>query len=435
MRPITFLVFAAAAFGLGSTFLAGVIPIPSAILASGVVCGFGLLAFTFGKSKGTTFGLLGAVVPVALVLGAVNVLVSERSLFSTAKILGWIAVVVIARDLARHSTAAEYERVRRWVPWMLGGVGWLLLLQGVDDPDVMLGRRHMAATYLGLAMTAGLFSPRLLWRAFWVVVGVAGIYFSASRGAMLSLPMALVGYGIYLVLSKQAKDAAAMLALAGAICVVFLVPSLRDSFFDQKKRSYSSGYESLEAGLEGRIFLTEEAWNIAVANPLGTGAGRTYGITVGQKQLGAHNGYLDTLAQLGFPTTLLLFGWYALLVLRVARNPGFPLRAKGMFMTFVAVLHVRALGESYSVFDSASFYVLLLWYMTWYGAYEARQIQPVPAGRAPRFTGQVGRAPAAGMVRSSGPVPGAVRTPLRRWNPAVGGASRGPMRRPGRQLQ
>ncbi|MCP5519059.1 MAG: O-antigen ligase family protein [Verrucomicrobiales bacterium] len=406
-RPVTFFGFATLVYAFSSSFLYRIVPwLPGSIWASTVVYSVGLVLFTFGKSRGTTFGLLGALVPITVVLGALNVLLSTRPVLSLAKILGWIAVVVLARDLARHSSPLDYRRVQRFMPFMLASVGGFMLLQGAEDADLLFAMRHMASTYLGLAMVAGLFSPRLIWKCVWIVVGVVGVYFSASRGAFLALPAAVAGYAVYLMLKKQVKDAVALLVLTGLVGTVFLTPSLRDAFFAKKTRRYDTGYASLVGGAEQRLFLTEEAWKQALANPLGTGAGRTYTIVYGGMRLGAHNGYLDTLAQLGFPSTILLFAWYATLVLKVLRNRGFPVRDKALFMTYLVVLHVRALGESYSVFDAASFFVLLLWYMTFYGAYDARGAvtrQVVSSARSRLGSAQRFRVrPAMPLVRGGG---------------------------------
>jgi len=404
--PLPFLAFAVCVFAAGMTYGTTRFGASGPMAASAVVLVGGFLVYSVLHSKLASLQRFMPFFLVAVPALALNLAVSEDYLQSLPKWGAWLAALLVTYDLARATPSWNFERVLSAAPFLfMIGAASLVVFGAAVAEEELGGRLHMAATYFSCAFALGIYTKRTAWKVLWIGISLVGIYVSGTRGAILTLPVALLVYTGYLFFSRRVKDAFGVGLLVVVACVFVLNENLREAFFGKKQKMYASGEVSALVALEQRQFLAQEGLAIAKERPLGTGAGRTYSIMIDGRQLGAHNGYVDTLVQLGYPTTIALFAGFAWLCWRFVKNPALSRRAKAAFLTIVAVLAARAGSESYSIFATANFHIFFVWYLAFYGAFVAgaRQARParVLAGRQP-VAGRPDRPPAwQGPARGS----------------------------------
>jgi putative inorganic carbon (hco3(-)) transporter len=299
-----------------------------ALLAGWALNGFG--SWRFGDARRIVAALLIYVLLFAIsTVQALSVPVATGALTELSKIiLPFLAGVTLLKT----------ERQARTLLWIIVGaqayVGFDLnmsYLQGRNEAYA-IGYGGMDNNSLGISLVAviGAAAGLLLSASGWrerlaaapaVLVLLHTILLTFSRGAMLGLVAA--GVTAFLVMPKRPRYLAAIVVVM-LITLRFTGPELAARF-----ESAFADSEDRDGSAQSRFDLWRDCFTVAVGQPfLGIGPknwpliAANYGWPPGKE---AHSVWMQTLAEVGFPATLALIGFYALTCRKLwlmTRKPG-----------------------------------------------------------------------------------------------------------------
>lgn len=238
------------------------------------------------------------------VFGGISVFVSPSVYMSLGYWMLTLIGFYVAINFSLRLDAIEYTRALRiyvllMLP-MLIGLAWHEYAPGLRLGEVngLLNPNALSLVTVSVAVVACIFRNRLLRYAL-IAPSVAIIYLAGSRASAIAV---LAAWTIVLLVKQRGKGAVRILIAAAALVttlalIVLATPALSahlDQFF-----AISDAHRGLASGASGRVQTWKETWNLALHHPF-TGVGLRAHETLLKTNSSAHNGYLATLAEIGF---------------------------------------------------------------------------------------------------------------------------------------
>jgi len=275
-------------------------------------------------------------------------------------------MLVLAADLLRD----KYDHILLAVT-IAGTALGRSLLQGLDGVYL----ESYVATLLVMSIPIGVIVVWLAerrWQRLLALSGVAAMLFFllATQNRNAAVALVLTGFAAVLQLRLNWLKKVIGLAVAAGLVMLALPTQYYGRFsvlWDGSVQQASSGLD--RASAEARLTIWQTAWHIALDYPLvGAGPGNfAYFLNFyapGQGRLGAHNSYLQALAETGFVglffyVALFLSGY---LVLRqVSVNPGASWQAKTARLLQLVLVAYLALGLFNNRNDLVLAYIVVGW--------------------------------------------------------------------------
>lgn len=252
------------------------------------------------KNDSLRVAMIGGVV----LFSGISVFVSPTIYTSLGYWILNLAGLYIAVNFSIRLDAEAYARgLRIYVIAMLPlliGLAWFSYVPGARLGQLRgpLNPNAISLVTMSVVVAACIFSNRLIRYAL-IAPGVVIIYLTGSRSSAVAV---LVAFTIVFVLLQGRKGAVQMVLaaviLAGTVSVLVLVVPEAAKHVDQYF-AINDKHRGIQSGAAGRVQTWEEVWDLALDHPL-TGVGLRAHEGLLKTNTSAHNGYLATLAEIGF---------------------------------------------------------------------------------------------------------------------------------------
>ena len=292
---------------------------------------------------------------LTVVIATLNIYASGYPIETFQRWFFWIAVLNLLAAHARYMSPASFRRQIELASYFFLAVFVANVLRarfgGLDERD-FIRAMHLSGTYALFAIVfAGVARSRLE-SVVLIVVGIVGVYFSGSRGALVGVPFALIP-----IVWRASVGVKLVFLVVSFGLMVYGASSLGGAWEDfNKTKGGEQGLSEFSASFEDRIVRATIALRYSYEEPYGIGLGVRYDELIGLEKGGhAHNGYVHSLLELGW------FGFIvgALIGIRLLfeliRSKKISSELRLVYGVFVLTYGVRAMSESYTVFDLGSF--------------------------------------------------------------------------------
>lgn len=232
---------------------------------------------------------------------------------------------------------------------LLIGLAWYVYVPGARLGELKgpLNPNAISLVAMSVVAAACIFSNRLI-RYVLIAPGAVIIYLTGSRASAVAV---LVAFTIVFVMSHGRKGAVKMVLavaiLAGALSALVLVMPELSTHVD-KYFAVNDRHRGIQSGAAGRVQTWVEVWNLALDHPL-TGVGLRAHEGLIKTNTSAHNGYLATLAEIGFMGFASVMALVIAGILNLVRRQGDEqwLRVQAVLLGLALGYMVLALFERY----------------------------------------------------------------------------------------
>ncbi len=288
-----------------------------------------------------------------VVFSGISVFVSPAIYTSLGYWVLNLAGIYIAVNFSARLDADAYAKgLRIYVLAMLPlliGLAWYSYVPGARLGQLKgpLNPNAISLVTMSVVVAACIFSNRPMRYAL-IAPGAVIIYLTGSRSSAVAVLMA---FTIVFVLLQGRKGAVQMVLasviLAGTVSALVLAVPEAAKHVDQYF-AINDKHRGIQSGAAGRVQTWEEVWDLALDHPL-TGVGLRAHEGLLKTNTSAHNGYLATLAEIGFMGFVCVMALIVAGIVNLLRRQGDEqwLRVQAVLLGLAMGYMVLALFERY----------------------------------------------------------------------------------------